>query len=450
MLIVSIPYINDNFLNEQIAVIPEEYYVEYRLDYNDNFESFPLSLCNDKTIITIKNNSSVKNLAHRRKEFLKKVYLNTQAYIDLDIELISDFSEFCGKRVVLSAHFEKGVDLYRIQQVTDYANKFRPVFLKIALFLEKLEDFRILKSINETVDVPAVLIALGRFSKMSRLMYPIWNSKATYLGIEGYLTAENQLSLDEAEFYKLASVDKKTLFGGIVGGEQILHSKGLPFYNEYFYQNGVNARYIPFIIKDSAGYVKFLQIFKNHFFGFSVTMPFKLVLAKMYGKKAINLIAPRLGRVFNTDFDAFRYALKKLEVSPDDKILILGAGGTARAFAGISGEFRYRYLWARNPDVMILEYPEVTVCSQDELLNLKFDLIVNCTPLGIHEGEEIFFDRITFSKAIDLPYLPDRDTGLIKLCLERKLEFFDGHEFWLKQSEKQLAIFSEEIDRMKH
>jgi len=54
MIVLSIPYISDDFVIQKAEEYPN-YWKEFRLDYSNDYQTFPQKIINEKTILTIRS-----------------------------------------------------------------------------------------------------------------------------------------------------------------------------------------------------------------------------------------------------------------------------------------------------------------------------------------------------------------------------------------------------------
>jgi shikimate 5-dehydrogenase len=74
----------------------------------------------------------------------------------------------------------------------------------------------------------------------------------------------------------------------------------------------------------------------------------------------------------------------------------------------------------------------------------KFQLLVNCTPVGATTLPVQPAKLPDFTKLLDLPYR-NKPTELIKFCQKKSLAFISGQKFWQWQAEEQLHAFVKEL-----
>lgn len=176
--------------------------------------------------------------------------------------------------------------------------------------------------------------------------------------------------------------------------------------------------------------------------GANVTIPHKVAAAALMDEldaaaeatQAVNTIANRDGRLAgsNTDVAAIRAALGDLgvEVSDSLRVLVLGAGGSARAALAATAGARI-VAAARRPDSGL---PATTV-GWDERGEVArdSDLVVNCTPLG-RGGEEVLAggDLPATGAVLDLVYAAG-GTPLVRAARAKGLRAADGWTVLLEQ-----------------
>lgn len=135
---------------------------------------------------------------------------------------------------------------------------------------------------------------------------------------------------------------------GLVGvmGDPIEHSVSPSMHNGAFKALGLNYVYVPFKVnkEDLSSAVKAIKAMNIR--GVNVTIPHKVniiplldeidPLAREIG--AVNVLVNNTGKLtgYNTDAEGFLHVLLEHSVEPEDKnVVILGAGGAARAIAFI-------------------------------------------------------------------------------------------------------------------
>jgi shikimate dehydrogenase len=153
----------------------------------------------------------------------------------------------------------------------------------------------------------------------------------------------------------------------------------------------------------------------------------------------------------NTDVQGVRGAVEAL-CGPvrDGRVLLLGAGGVARATAAALlaegvGEVlvlnrtveRARALAGRMGDPRVRVLPDTAAA-----VGGHFDLVVNATRLGLRSGDALPVDLggLGVARAVlDLVYTPSGDTGLVGAARARGIPAADGGEMLLRQGAASFA-----------
>ncbi|RLC46274.1 MAG: hypothetical protein DRI23_12550, partial [Candidatus Cloacimonadota bacterium] len=157
----------------------------------------------------------------------------------------------------------------------------------------------------------------------------------------------------------------------------------------------------------------------------------------------INLLLPKSKAYHNTDLIAFKKAIEKLEIDFETNILIFGNGGSAKTASEVLKNHKNVRICARKEKSNF--NTEIEFISIEKAQKMEFDLLINCTPIGMNEEDFIKETGITnFNKVIDLPYQTE-STKLIQYCLNNSIPNIDGKQFWQWQAEKQVEEFEKEI-----
>ena len=196
--------------------------------------------------------------------------------------------------------------------------------------------------------------------------------------------------------------------------------------------------------------------------GFNLTHPHKVAAASLVQRLslaarrcgAINCIAVEAdGRLtgYNTDLGGIRYLLEGLDPAPRSALL-LGAGGAARATAGALEDLGLPApaFATRSPDTAAAFrrfFPAATGHPWYRLAEpafaAGFDLVVNCTPVGMLPGADETPVSDCFHSGqtvLDLIYNP-RPTRLLREAREAGARVQDGLEMLAVQGALALTIW---------
>jgi 3-dehydroquinate dehydratase/shikimate dehydrogenase len=270
-------------------------------------------------------------------------------------------------------------------------------------------------------------------------------------------TAPGQISLREMKhLYRVHALTNETRVYGVIG-DPVGHSLSPLLHNTGFIVRRLDAVYLPFRVHRLADFLAAVPEFGVR--GFSVTLPHKQTILKHLKEceplaadiGAINTVVVRRdGSLYgcNTDYVGVLRALENKLRIKGSRVLIFGAGGSARAAA---------FALARGGAV-------VGVCARREkaakelaravggetvprraLRREFFDAILNSTPIGMHPHDGISPlapGELHCRLVMDLIYRPER-TQLLKIAEKKGIATVSGVEMFLAQGIAQWEIWTE-------
>ena len=454
MIILSIPFLNNDYLLQKAKEYPG-YWKEYRLDYSENYQSFLLEIIDERTILTIR--SKKEGGKHHfevadKIEFYKRIISAKNCLCDLEINEISDHEiiPIPGNNLILSYHdFSEDIDFTKLNEIIRRSNSLSSGFLKIAVNISKYENLIRLSEIISASNKPVIFAGMGKLGKISRILFRHLGAIATFIGLTDNPTAEGQLTPKEAEFFKLNTIYRKTQIGGIIGGKQVANSLGIKHYNDLFTKNGLDAVYLPFASDDIDDLWNWINRSAINFYGFSITMPFKKKIGAKKQLSAANLFLPKTDEMLNTDLTAFQHSIEILKIKKEESVLIIGSGATAEIALKAFQTFDSITISSRNQiSGLKLAKENNRKFIQIKLLqNCKFDVIINCTPIGSKNEDLLKLLNLKLpKKVIELTYI-QKNTLLIIRCLENEIDYIDGKKFWSLQANIQQQKFIKTISK---
>ena len=190
-------------------------------------------------------------------------------------------------------------------------------------------------------------------------------------------------------------------------GDPVEHTMSPAMHNAAFQKLGLDYLYIPFRVRPEELPQAVAGLKALNVAGFNVTIPHKVAvlplldgldpLAEKIG--AVNTVVNNDGelRGYNTDAEGFLRALLERGINPQDRnVVVLGAGGAARAIAYILAEKGARLTilnrqqeldWAESIARLILDelHREVKVFELGDIANVLpgVNLLVNATSVGM-------------------------------------------------------------------
>ena len=249
-------------------------------------------------------------------------------------------------------------------------------------------------------------------------------------------------------------------------GDPVLHSLSPKIHGAMLGELGLDIPYTAHVVK-KGGLPDYLDWAKeNGITGFNATMPHKedlLPLLDELGEDAarfgaVNTVCLRDGKWIgsNTDGEGCLAALKQAGMWPAGKVVVLGAGGAAKAMALKLASSGAERVWVCNRTVAkgeaLCVLPNMTAADFDpetlEMLCAGADLVVNGTNLGM-EGQEqfrsfAFLDHLHVGTGVfDAIYHP-AETGLLSRAKAKGLKVCNGLPMLIHQAIFALEYF---IDR---
>jgi 3-dehydroquinate dehydratase/shikimate dehydrogenase len=383
-------------------------------------------------------------------------------WVDLEIESIKalrkpPFKELAPAKVIVSYHNyrntpELGTIYRRLARLPVEA-------VKIASHARELQDnlkiLKLLKS-NRRRHPRLVALAMGNSGICSRVMAFRWGNPFTYASAGNHHSvAGGQLAIDNMRtVYHVEHLDERTQLYGVVGTHSSM-SLSPAMQNIAFQAKRVNALYLPCETARLSDFLKFARSLK--FAGFSITMPFKRAimkelawvdpLAERIG--ACNTVGIRHGKWmgWNTDSTAVVEVLTKRLRLPGSRILVLGAGGAARAAAfALRAENADVFVAARRDAVArrLARAAGAEAVPWENADNLDVDAVINATPVGMaphSDAHPIDLARLRARVVFDMVYYPV-ETRFLSEARGRGLVTISGLEMLVAQGARQFEIWT--------
>jgi shikimate dehydrogenase len=239
------------------------------------------------------------------------------------------------------------------------------------------------------------------------------------------------------------NISGKTTITGIFG-YPIEHTLSPAMHNAAFEATGLNYCYVPFLVHPDGLENAVKAIRSMNIRGINITVPHKEKVMQFLDEireeamfiGAVNTIVNTDDRLigFNTDGRGFMKSLSESGISVKDKdILIIGAGGAARA-AGyyLCMEARSLTLYGRTQSKVErlagdLRKVGDVVSTIDNLSDIKrFHMIINATPLGLKHDDPLPFDANILGKEQIVCDLIYKNTRLLKEASEKGCSIVNG------------------------
>jgi 3-dehydroquinate dehydratase / shikimate dehydrogenase len=364
---------------------------------------------------------------------------------------------------IASAHFFAKVprDLGRVAAELDRS---RSEAIKIAARCESLaEGLKLLRLGRQRGDF--IGIPMSESALPLRVLAMRHNSALSYAPVEN-ATAPGQVSFDEMRnVYRADSIDRRTRVYGIIG-DPVAHSLSPAIQNAAFQARRINAIYLPFLVSDLRDFIGAIE--PLGIAGFSVTIPHKQAILRYLDDcdplaaaiGAVNTVVVRApGKLYgcNTDYVGVLRALEPFIPLRGSRVLILGAGGAARAVAfalaqagaavSIAARRKSRAAaLAKAIQGQAIEFKHLRVANRPREKHEFFDAIINATPVGMHprvHDSPLDARDLNCRLVFDTIYRP-QETKLLRLAARRGIETVSGVEMFLAQGTAQFEIWTGE------
>ena len=280
-----------------------------------------------------------------------------------------------------------------------------------------------------------VLLGMGELGEVTRLRQEILGNEFTF-GYSDKPTAAGQFSTDVME----SLGDDCSIVG--VTGHPLHHTKSPVMQNAAIRAAGLNAIYLKF---DSPSLNNICDVMREYAIrGMNVTIPYKQDIFKIldrvsdvcYGVGAVNTITNTDGVLTgdNTDVEGIKFAFRKKGADPKGmNVLILGSGGAARAAAYSFDDMGCKLSIAGRNAETTKDISKTFGADIHDGSVKDYDVIVNCTPIGIVDGQypadltDMHSGQIVF----DMVY--ERETPILKIAKAKGCGTVDGADMLVGQ-----------------
>lgn len=201
---------------------------------------------------------------------------------------------------------------------------------------------------------------------------------------------------------------------------------------------GVDCEYEKFSVKVSEFDVAMRRLLGD-FDGFNVTIPYKRdVFEYLDGIEgdalscgAVNTVLVETRQGYNTDGIGFMLMLAFAGIRVENKrVLVLGAGGSGRSSAvALKNAGAKVFMYRRNREELLEVCEQLGVNAANDPNSGGFDILINCTGVGMHDSEGISPVRkeafVGAEFAVDLIYVPE-ESEFLRLAKETGVKTLNG------------------------
>jgi 3-dehydroquinate dehydratase/shikimate dehydrogenase len=380
------------------------------------------------------------------------------AYVDVDwrcagdlaglpggVRAITSFHDFGGTPGDLDAVFRELAKLGAIPKVVTTARKLE----------ESFAPLRALRRFGKE----GIAFAMGEAGRASRALAPLFGSRITYAApAPGKETAPGQWTASELRaLHPPGGPGPKTAVFGVVGNP-LAHSISPFVHGAALRASGYDAIFLRFEATTLAGFV--LAFDDPVLRGLAVTAPFKMEAARVARRAAPPVVAAgaantlvREGggfQAYNTDGPAAADAIEHAVERPlsGQRILVLGAGGAARAIAHeVSKRGAFVLFAGRNAERVQAaadRIPGARAHALEEIFRIPHDVLVQATPVGTRDPDALPIPTEAIrpnTVVLDVVYDPP-STALLRAALDRGARPISGVEMFWRQAAAQFHLFT--------
>lgn len=446
--------------------------VELRLDWLSRLPDLGRLIDNRPTpvIITCRRRDDGgrwRGSEDQRLTILRSAIVAGVDYVDIEEDIAKSIPRYGETKRIISYHnFEETPA--DIDQIHARMCKLDPDIVKIVTLANAPGDAAKMLEISKNSDVPTIGFCMGEMGLYSRILCGKFGSPITYATFSrDRELAPGQLSFDEMkDIYRYDNITENTHVFGVIG-DPVAHSMSPLVHNFAFEAAGIDAVYVPLRIPQDTFAPSLNDLDRIGMRGFSVTIPHKQAAAdfSQHSSESVRaigaantLIRSDAGEWHsdNTDYDA---ALNSVllglnKENPDEadlmgrKVMLLGAGGAARAVALAMVRCGAVVTIAGRTHKRAIELAEEIGCLHCSWENRgagEPDILINCTPVGMHPEVDdspyaehwLTEDMLVF----DTVYNPET-TLLIKDARAKGCKTVSGIEMFVRQAAQQFEMFT--------
>ncbi len=384
---------------------------ELRLDLMSDYDLNGLLAASTKPCIvtnrTKREGGQFSGSEEERIEVLKQAIVAGAEYVDIETstpkELLKPFleSEHNAKTILSYHNFTDTPE--EIEHLYDLMCAMPADILKIVTYARDINNNLALFNLihrSKRDGKKIIALCMGEKGEISRILSPLLGAFLTFGSLEtGKETAPGQITgTSLRDIYRVCDKrDSFKIFGVI--GNPVYKSMGYLIHNRAFQETGSTDIYVPFLVDNVES---FFKGFSPYFEGLSVTMPFKEDIltivdeveetAKKIG--AINTVV-RNGKEwkgYNTDCTGALKALEKHVDLKDKNVLIIGAGGTAKAIGyGVhkkGSKVTVTYNRNKEKGLQLARELNAKVINIQNAGEEVIDILINCSPVGMSPNQE--------------------------------------------------------------
>jgi len=444
--------------------------IELRIDFICDINKDKLKLLvenvSKKVIVTCrtkKDNGNFNGTEKEKLELLQEAIKLKSNYVDVehDFEFFHEISKNReDTKIIASYHnFKETPNLGELEKIYEEINNLNQDLVKIVTLANSINDnFEIFRLLKEKENL--ISFCMGLKGQVSRILAGKYGSAITFASLDNKTeSAPGQLTIKEMKEYNFENISQNTNVLGVIGA-YAENSKSKYMHNANFKKFNLDYVYIPFKVETTELGV-FMRNFREfEFAGSAVTIPHKEEMIKHIDEVdettkeigAVNTLVNKDNKItgYNTDYYGAVEALKEKTSLDGKKVLVIGAGGAARAIIyGLKKEKSIVTIINRTKEKAEKLAKEFEA-HIEEMENIKKlieenDIIINTTSIGMKPNiDESVVDEKDFSEGkavMDIVYNP-RITKFIKNAEKYNCNAVTGEKMLIYQAIGQFKLWT--------
>jgi len=454
------------------ALVRDNTFLEFRLDYLSRpllalarikqFNEYHPHVSTIATCRRVANGGRFRGSVASQLDILTKAAGAGCQLVDLELQSAVRLKRAQLERLrtkaalILSYHDFRGTK--KLEETLEKMVALPADFYKIVTTATTLHDNVVMmKFLEKNSDQHSLIgLCMGEQGIISRVLGVRAGSAFTFAAVsEDEKTAPGQVTAQELRStYRIEQVDPATRVYA-VAGDPVAHSLSPAIMNAALRRETVNGVYVALhakTLKDLLGCVRDIPIH-----GLSITMPYKEAIVSHLDNTdshtskigACNtVVRAQDGKLygFNTDAAGVVRPLQQRISLEQAKILVLGAGGAARAAVyGLKERGAEVYILNRTlgPAQKLARSARARLVKRADLKKLSFDVIINATSVGMGNTREspLNENEIKARYVFDMVYDPP-ETRLMKMAKAAGAEVIPGIEMFVQQAARQFEIWT--------
>lgn len=442
--------------------------VELRIDWLARDPDVPRLLKDRPTpaIVTCRrpeDGGKWRGTEEERQRLLRTAIVSGVDYIDLEDDVAKSIPRYGKTKRIISHHNFKETP-NNVEEIWAKMAELKPDIIKLVTMANSPIDCVRMLNLVKDAKIPTIAFCMGEFGVWSRVVCGKLGAPFTYAAFSvDREVAPGQLSFQEMKnIYHYDSINADTQLFGVIG-DPIGHSLSPLLHNRSMQSIGFNGVYVPIRVSQDHLSRSLDELDSLNFRGLSVTIPHKEAVLEKYPR--CEEIVRQIGAAntlvrdtddgwssMNTDYeaalDSIKLGLHLGDTLEGKRVLILGAGGVARAIGmGIvrsGGALAITSRTSARAKALVEELHCKHVTWENRGTEFA-DILINCTPVGMYpKMDETPFMQNWLREGMivfDTIYNPE-NTLLIKEAKVRGCVTITGTEMFIRQAAAQFERFT--------